>query len=197
MRRRQQVRSLFFARLYYYANMRVHFANEFRLIRLSVLIIQITAQVRRLRLRPPAPVYNEILDINTTPTCWHVRNSATHTKALAMPCAVFVCKKMPSPTWLSGSAMAILVCAVVGSAVVVWCTRLLSVVGSSVCCEEAAAAAVAADAAAVTAEATVDVTVSRTAAAMEEAFSGGASEDMPLWRYGGTGRTVNRERKIY
>lgn len=39
-------------------------------------------------------------------TCWHVKNNATHTQAPAMPCAVFVCKKMPSPTWLNGSAIA-------------------------------------------------------------------------------------------
>lgn len=31
-------------------------------------------------------------------TCWQVKKSAIHTKAPAIPWAVFVCKKMPSPT---------------------------------------------------------------------------------------------------
>lgn len=39
-------------------------------------------------------------------TCWHVMNNATHTQMPARPWAVFVCKKMPSPTWLRGSPMA-------------------------------------------------------------------------------------------
>lgn len=30
-------------------------------------------------------------------------NRATHTQMPAKPWAVFVCRKMPSPTWLSGS----------------------------------------------------------------------------------------------
>lgn len=36
-------------------------------------------------------------------TCWQLRNSATQTHTPASTWAVFVCKKMPSPTWLSGS----------------------------------------------------------------------------------------------
>lgn len=39
-------------------------------------------------------------------TCWHVRNSATHTQMPASPWAVFVCRKIPSPTWLRGSTIA-------------------------------------------------------------------------------------------
>lgn len=39
-------------------------------------------------------------------TCWHVRNSATHTHMPARPWAVFVWRNIPSPTWLRGSLIA-------------------------------------------------------------------------------------------
>lgn len=43
-------------------------------------------------------------------TCWHVMNKATHTQMPARPWAVFVCRKIPSPTWARGSIASAAVC---------------------------------------------------------------------------------------